>query len=84
VAADLWIPDTAREKVARCFICQTRFPERQRAEWARHVAKCAKANEEVVAQAEADRTSSAYTQIYDKEQYDYLHKRAVERGELDA
>ena len=81
MALELWLPPSAQEpkpKTYRCLCCGREWPEGQKTQWGRHVARCAERNNAGEQEVE-DMESSVYTSIADKEHFRWLRSRGATR-----
>lgn len=77
MSLEIWIPESAREEVFVCTLCETRFPKRQTRAFHRHVAQCAVRHEQEIGEAVAARDTVVYRPL-DQEQAAYWKKRGEE------
>jgi hypothetical protein len=80
VTPELILPSSVKPRY-RCTIpgCDATFHDRK--SYVRHCVACAKRHEDDIGQFLKDRDENVFTGINDTEQYDWLRKRATERGE---
>lgn len=79
--ADLWIPESAREKRRVCGYCGTEFPWDKKRAWRSHVLHCDRQHGEQLEEHAAVMAGNAFTGILDKEQYAYKRRKAAEKKE---
>lgn len=74
---ELILPSSASlGKTYKCEICGTRFPERQREDWARHVRRCDRQKGEIVDELYAMKQANFFTSVADREQFLYRRRKA--------
>lgn len=78
----LWIPPEAvlekPEKRYRCLNCGTDFPGTQFTKYKRHVTLCVRQHPEAIEKHVHDTNSNVFTGIADKEQYEWVRRRAAQ------
>lgn len=80
---EIWTPASARiarepaPRVRRCLTCGGEWPYEQRSQFERHAVRCSQKNAEIYEEHAAMMADSAFTGIYDTEQYEWLRRRSA-------